>query len=54
MKDKEIVRLKAKVEKMQAAEEKLKVKMEKAKSAKPAAKRTSTKKVASKTPDTEK
>lgn len=54
MKDKEIVRLKAKVEKMQAAEEKLKVKMEKAKSAKPAAKRTSTKRVASKTPDTEK
>lgn len=53
MKDKEIVRLKAKVEKMQAAEEKLKVKMEKAKSAKPAAKRTSTKKVASKTLDTE-
>lgn len=53
MKDKEIVRLKAKVEKMQAAEEKLKVKMEKAKSAKPAAKRTSTKRVASKTPDTE-
>ena len=41
-------------EMMQAAEEKLKVKMEKAKSAKPAAKRTSTKKVASKTPDTEK
>ena len=48
MKDKEIIRLKAKVEKMQAAEDKLKVKMEKVKSAKPAAKKTTTKKTADK------
>lgn len=52
MKDKEIVRLKAKVEKMQIAEDKLKAKVEKAKTAsKPAAKRPVAKKSADKKPD---
>lgn len=52
MKDKEIVRLKAKVEKMQIAEDKLKAKAEKAKTAsKPAAKRPVAKKSADKKPD---
>lgn len=44
MKDKEIIRLKAKVEKMQAAEGKLKAKVEKTKTTKPATKRVTTKK----------
>lgn len=49
MKDKEIVRLKAKVEKIQASEEKLKAKIEKAKpAAKPAAKKPVAKKPAAK------
>lgn len=47
MKDKEIVRLKAKVEKMQASEDKLKAKVEKTKTtAKPVAKKTTTKRTA--------
>lgn len=55
MKDKEIVRLKAKVEKMQTSEEKLKAKVEKTKTtAKPAAKKTTAKKVAAKGTDAEK
>ena len=45
MKDKEIVRLKTKIEKMQASEEKLKAKLEKAK---PAAKTTAAKAPATK------
>ena len=55
MKDKEIVRLKAKVEKMQAAEIKLKAKVGKAKAAtkKPAAKSAATKTEASESVKTE-
>lgn len=55
MKDKEIVRLKAKVEKMQASEDKLKAKVEKTKTtAKPAAKKTTTKKTVAKKEEADK
>jgi len=55
MKDKEIVRLKAKVEKMQASEDKLKAKVEKTKTtAKPAAKKTATKKTVAKKEEADK
>ena len=50
MKDKEIVRLKAKVEKMQETEDKLKIKVERAKKAKAVAKTSATKAVVTKTP----
>jgi len=50
VKDKEITRLKTKIEKMEAAEEKLKGKVEKAAAKKPAAKKTAEKKPAAKKP----
>jgi alpha-amylase len=56
MKEKEIVRLQAKVEKLQVAEEKLKKQLDKAgdKAAKPAAKKAPAKKAAAKKEETEK
>lgn len=50
VKDKEITRLKTKIEKMEAAEEKLKGKVEKAAAKKPTAKKTAEKKPAAKKP----
>lgn len=54
MKDKEIIRLKTKLEKMQAAEDKLKAKVEKVVAKKPAAKKTASKKTTPAEKNTEK